>query len=844
MWFKAYIMRNDNENVTALSHVLYVELVSSGGDIMKTKKLAIIDGTAEGTISLDDILLSGFYEVRAYTRYMTNWGTDACFSRIIPVFDKPEKNGDYSHHTMTDPNTNRVADHWRYMNPNSINKSAEYDLVTFYPEGGRLIKGISSNVAFKIKDKNGKYPHGDNIYITDSVGNVCHNKISMSIDGLGKFRYLPDDSNRFLVIKDFYGKDVRVKIPVPEEKGCAIAVDVMNDKKIFVEFTASVGIRGKDLGMMLLHHGNLLYSNTIRIGTEPYTLMLRRNDIPAGVSSIIIFNNSGEILSERLFFIPPPRKKIQIIPITTGIIPCGKVKLEIHSLPDASLSLSVMDAASVTGKVEGSMRTWLTLSSEIKGYTTHPEYYFEEDDAAHRLATDLLMMTRSWRTYDMRQMTGNDTMLLKQPIEDKLYLYGFLSSRKKRHNIENVDVSVYMYNDKGQVMKGSTTTDIDGKYAFELPDCNGEWNTIIRTKKDGNSTAYNVAIDRNFSPPVRHITQQEVSALSAFVSDNSFIVSGDSALAVDVLRYDTNENKFILPTVKIKRKRIYDDAKSSWESESRGKWKAQLYYDCDKEADIIADKGNMTPDFLDWITTRNSFFAGNRNFHYEVNGYSTLEMEDVNTVDIANNKGAKPQILDTIQIVRRHSDDMRVLKVDAANLDACMFNDGLTYKNRPVVWIIDNSYMMVSGLNNRKMNVEGIAEVVSAVTMPNYLDEVKSVYISEDKDIFMRYIQSADLQAINPVTVFVYTHHQFYERLKGTRRTHFQGFDEPSTFQMEDYSVLPAPDDFRRTIYWNPDVRTDKDGKATVEFYNNSTCTQMYISAEGMTKDGQFVTNE
>ena len=38
----------------------------------------------------------------------------------------------------------------------------------------------------------------------------------------------------------------------------------------------------------------------------------------------------------------------------------------------------------------------------------------------------------------------------------------------------------------------------------------------------------------------------------------------------------------------------------------------------------------------------------------------------------------------------------------------------------------------------------------------------------------------------------------------------------------------------RRAFYWNPDVRTDEQGRATVEFYNNSTCREMFLSVEGM----------
>lgn len=60
------------------------------------------------------------------------------------------------------------------------------------------------------------------------------------------------------------------------------------------------------------------------------------------------------------------------------------------------------------------------------------------------------------------------------------------------------------------------------------------------------------------------------------------------------------------------------------------------------------------------------------------------------------------------------------------------------------------------------------------------------------------------------------------------------GFTTFSTFAYE--SV-----DHRRTLYWNPNVKTGRDGKAKVEFYNNSSCRQMVISAEGITVEGKVV---
>ena len=50
----------------------------------------------------------------------------------------------------------------------------------------------------------------------------------------------------------------------------------------------------------------------------------------------------------------------------------------------------------------------------------------------------------------------------------------------------------------------------------------------------------------------------------------------------------------------------------------------------------------------------------------------------------------------------------------------------------------------------------------------------------------------------------------------------------------------------RHTPYWfcQPDIMTDAQGKAKVEFFNNSTCEEMYISVEGMTQNGKVLVNE
>jgi uncharacterized protein YfaS (alpha-2-macroglobulin family) len=55
---------------------------------------------------------------------------------------------------------------------------------------------------------------------------------------------------------------------------------------------------------------------------------------------------------------------------------------------------------------------------------------------------------------------------------------------------------------------------------------------------------------------------------------------------------------------------------------------------------------------------------------------------------------------------------------------------------------------------------------------------------------------------------------------------------------------LPPTEDFRRTLFWDANVKTDQDGKAKVEFYNNSSAKEFFISAEGMTADGKLLISE
>jgi hypothetical protein len=78
--------------------------------------------------------------------------------------------------------------------------------------------------------------------------------------------------------------------------------------------------------------------------------------------------------------------------------------------------------------------------------------------------------------------------------------------------------------------------------------------------------------------------------------------------------------------------------------------------------------------------------------------------------------------------------------------------------------------------------------------------------------------------------------------VKGQRVTYVEGYSTIREFYSPDYknSPLPGETDYRRTLYWNPLLRTDKGGTAEVEFYNNGRCHIMESDAATITPKGKI----
>ena len=82
---------------------------------------------------------------------------------------------------------------------------------------------------------------------------------------------------------------------------------------------------------------------------------------------------------------------------------------------------------------------------------------------------------------------------------------------------------------------------------------------------------------------------------------------------------------------------------------------------------------------------------------------------------------------------------------------------------------------------------------------------------------------------------------------KGQRVTVIHGYSKYEEFYNPDYRTAdsPSPEDVRRTLYWNPNVTTDKNGKAHVILFSNSRPNQhIRVNAQGMAITGQMFSSK
>ena len=524
MWFKAYCVSGNGTNIAAApqSKVLYVELCAPEGYVVETKKFKLDEkGCCNGEFELKPSLLSGYYEVRAYTRYMLNWGDDAIFSRVFPVYDKV--NGDnFDFRNMLDRKRGFL-----YRGEWMTHEDKEPTL-NFYPEGGNLINGIETKVAFELRDKSGK-PMNDTIAIFADKEPLLTTVATHN--GKGYFMFTPQADVKYKAEVVSEKKKYKFDLPAIENSGATIAVKYDGDS---IRFSVAGNIGEQATGLVILNRNQTyVYKKNVT------TLSMHRDKLREGVNRCLLLTADGTPISERMFFVKhsapqqgdiiPVKLKAEINGISaeekTFYKPYRKLTVKISSedgspLPkDGSYSVAVTgEENSILTSYSNNIYTQMLLASELKGYIPDASQYFADDSESTRENLDLLMLTHGWTAYDWSMLTGTDsTFSIKHPIEKGIQVKGYFMKKEKVKKLgkmgtfkviplKDVNVRFDICYEDSVISNYDFVTGEEGKFTLEIEDFYGKKYASLTpelTGKQIQDTLFKFSLDKYFSPKFR-----------------------------------------------------------------------------------------------------------------------------------------------------------------------------------------------------------------------------------------------------------------------------------------------------------------------------------------------------
>lgn len=419
IWFKSYLTLGPFHEPSLLSQTVYVELLNSDGEIIQNLKLYSPDGFGSGHFDLPDSLSSGDYLVRAYTNWMRNFDESYFFHRKINIWNN-ESSEDVAVH------------------------QGDLD-VQFFPEGGDLVNGVLSKVAYKATgpDGLGKVVKGKILDDENVIAEFESNQL-----GMGAFAIIPQSGKQYRV----YIKGVNQELFLPNPKNAGIVMTVTNSPRsedVIIKIQASDNLEMGTIFLLAQTRGLICASSRVDLSEKIVYAKIPKKEFPSGIAQITALDKEGNPLAERLVFIDHQDHINLTISTEKSIYgPRDSVRVNIQAknkegLPVlANLSLSVLDSDQVIqDENKENIQSNLLISSELKGHIESPGYYFNPNNPDREEALDFLMMTQGWRRFQIKDLLNAESKKAAFRVEKGLTIKGKLLDKKNDRPINEGLVS-------------------------------------------------------------------------------------------------------------------------------------------------------------------------------------------------------------------------------------------------------------------------------------------------------------------------------------------------------------------------------------------------------------------
>tara|TARA_R110002049_G_scaffold307520_1_gene508204 strand:- start:13006 stop:15843 length:2838 start_codon:yes stop_codon:yes gene_type:complete len=694
---------------------------------------------------------------------------------------------------------NKVKQESTYSKTIAVNK--DFLDVQFFPEGGKMIDGLTSKVAYKsINYKGLGAPiSGDIVDETDSViRSFTTNRLGMG------FTFLKPSKN-----KSYYGrivsdKGIIYKYPLPKVEALGYVLSTMEIKD-YLNVKIASNIKNTDsLYFQVKSRGVLIQEHKFKIKNGMYEALVKKALLPNGIINITLFHQNGNPICERLFFNFNEVEALNIIAETDKNSYTQRDKTALHvlasnadgKLVEANLSALVIDKnqRGLSRKSQPNILSYFLLHSELKGFIEDANAYFEDDNMFRKRDLEALMLTQGWRNYVFNK-TDTDYDFKIKPETD-LWVSGKVGSIFNKNKIPNKDVDLTMLTfGKPQ---GIYTQKIDslGRFAFNL---NNQYvdklNIVIQsTNKNGNAKEYHIELDKSLAPPKIIYEEKETITLADTILKPFLEKSKKQNEQQNAFKLSSNTIE--LNTVELTGYNLTPEREKMFKLHGA--------------PDVVINTEDLEKEEEKWM--------------YGL--YSVLKFRFPDDINIV--KGNESQYL------RFNADD------PIADENTAVFDLAQVYGTDFTYIFIDNQ--LVEGYNYPLLPNLPVDGIKSFEILKNPKGNLGHYYT----EVFPYASFPPALLTYGIVSIYTYSGKGLFgiTPAKGIFKGAISGFSTKREFYAPKYDNLQDEDwnlpDDRSTIYWSPSITTNTEGQTKIEFYNGDNVGDMLVVIEAITPDGEI----
>ena len=753
-WFKAYIVDGQRHLPMDRSGVLNLELISPKGEVIVQEDLEIKPGgLAFGDFKIKRDWVTGKYLVRTYTDRMSNFDSLFYFTRHLDIY--------------TDKNTTTAS--------LKDNKPA----VTFFPEGGHLVYGLPSRLAFKAIDINGE-PIKISGSIVDNEGNLI-SALASQHEGMGSVFFKPDVGKNYEARISYGTEQLSVNLPNPVQSGLVMGVRNDGIKNITVRVLASSDFEGKELYLVGHTRGKMNYKSKGKVEKQVVSFEIPLHLVPTGILHLTVFDQSLRPFAERLTFVN--KDDFPTVKIRSNRRRYGKrerIELSLGISDDygnpitSLLSLSVLDADQVRlNEIDESIASYLLLSSDLSGPISRPQSYLNGDQNTVR-ALDLIMLTNGWRRFTW-QTVNNVKTESSYPFISGLTLCGRLKHGQDRKKYANHELNLIALGSDASFY--TTTSDDKGDFCFTGTHYTDSSSLVVQTTS---ANGRPIDLEVEFKKESPKLTNYRASAGLFRTNDITDLINVNNQRIAEQLAL--GDDYQLLEEVVVEGQA------------SQGPGPSQT---------IIG-----TPDYT-----------------------VDFDEEDVQQPDVLSViQGKVPGLQITFDGVSSR------VRITGGTAEPLYLLDGMPVNTQ--AFSGQRTVNISSGPGGQVQQIQGTTFTQDDFTLHQFLRTISPQDI--DRVEVMKGPNAAiyGSRGMNGV-IAIYTK-KGYAPLESVSSTQFKGFYLSREFYAPDYgTVNPEITDRRATLFWKPDLETDEEGGAQISFYNSDIAESMTVLVEGIGSSGQ-----